>query len=143
MQGCPATSMQWGAWGGTGMAVVHNLLPRIVQSGLGVLTPARGVAALEALLSMPHRLTAQLVVSPFEWGKLMAGAHHVFPVSCWPAQSSHLTHCCEFPAMGLTCRKTQLYCFRIDCQLWPCCGDWSAGEGKLSWEVTVLLAGVY
>lgn len=25
--------MQWGAWAGTGMAVTHNLLPRIIKSG--------------------------------------------------------------------------------------------------------------
>lgn len=72
--------MQWGAWGGAGMAVVHNLLPRIVQSGLGVLDPVVGVSALASVL----RTTAaepQLVVSPFDWWKLMAGARGtVFPV---------------------------------------------------------------
>lgn len=25
--------MQWGAWAGSGMAVTHNLLPRIINSG--------------------------------------------------------------------------------------------------------------
>lgn len=25
--------MQWGAWAGVGMAVTHNLLPRIIKSG--------------------------------------------------------------------------------------------------------------
>lgn len=73
--------MQWGAWGGTGMAVVHNLLPRIIKSGLGVLPPAAGVAALAAVLRQSAAPPAQAVVSPFDWSKLMAGADRVFPVS--------------------------------------------------------------
>ena len=71
--------MQWGAWGGTGMAIKNNLLPRIIKSGLGVLAPDAGVSALASALSaVPH--PAQLVVSPFEWPKLMQGATHVFPI---------------------------------------------------------------
>ena len=31
--GWAAVSMQWGAWAGSGMAVTHNLLPRIIKSG--------------------------------------------------------------------------------------------------------------
>ena len=75
----PGASLQWGAWGGTGMAVVHNLLPRVVKSGLGVLAPARGVAALASVLALSAP-PAQLVVSPFDWPRLMAGADRVFPV---------------------------------------------------------------
>lgn len=62
------------------MAVVHDLLPRIVQSGLGVLDPAIGVLALASAV----RAVApppQAVVSPFAWRTLMAGARgKVFPV---------------------------------------------------------------
>jgi hypothetical protein len=81
-QGLPGASLQWGAWGGTGMAVAHNLLPRIVKSGLGVLQPAVGVAALASVLAAACSgvPAAQLVVSPFQWPKLMAGADRVFPV---------------------------------------------------------------
>ena len=75
----PSVSLQWGAWGGTGMAVAHNLLPRIIKSGLGVLAPAAGVAALASVLARAAP-PAQLIVSPFEWPKLMAGANRVFPV---------------------------------------------------------------
>ncbi len=71
--------MQWGAWGGTGMAIKNDLLPRIIKSGLGVLAPGAGVSALAAALSTTP-LPAQLVVSPFEWPKLMQGATHVFPI---------------------------------------------------------------
>ena len=62
------------------MAVAHNLLPRIIKSGLGVLPPAAGVAALAAVLRARAAPPAQVVVSPFEWPKLMAGADRVFPV---------------------------------------------------------------
>ena len=79
MQGIGAVSMQWGAWGGTGMAIKNNLLPRIIKSGLGVLAPDAGVAALAAALSNSPN-PAQLVISPFEWPKLMQGATHVFPI---------------------------------------------------------------
>lgn len=90
-QGCSAMSLQWGAWGGVGMAVDHKLLPRVTASGLGVLPPARGLAALEAALRVGSGLgsvpqsrcggqVAQLIVSPFDWHTLMAGAKHIFPV---------------------------------------------------------------
>ena len=87
-QGCGAMSLQWGAWGGVGMAVDHNLLPRVIASGLGVLQPARGLAALEAALragsglgSVPHYCAGcQLIVSPFDWRTLIAGAKHIFAV---------------------------------------------------------------
>ena len=64
------------------MAVDHNLLPRIVKSGLGVLPPAVGIAALAgALAATAAGPQPQLVVSPFEWRKLMTGARgSVFPV---------------------------------------------------------------
>lgn len=79
-QGAQTVSMQWGAWGGTGMAVVNNLLPRIIKSGLGVLSPTVGIKALETVLKTPD-FGPQLVVSPFDWPKLMAGAKgNVFPI---------------------------------------------------------------
>jgi hypothetical protein len=33
LPGWAAVSMQWGAWAGSGMAITHNLLPRIIKSG--------------------------------------------------------------------------------------------------------------
>jgi hypothetical protein len=62
------------------MAIVHNLLPRIIKSGLGVLSPVTGVTALGAVLASCRATAAQLVVSPFEWSKLMAGAPTVYPI---------------------------------------------------------------
>lgn len=65
--------MQWGAWGGTGMAVTHDLLPRIRKSGLGVLDPVAGMSALARVISTVN-YGPQMVISPFDWQKLMAGA---------------------------------------------------------------------
>jgi len=82
-QGSSMVSMQWGAWAGAGMAAEHNLLPRVRASGLGVLAPARGLAALRAALALwpgPGYGPAQRVISPFDWRRLMAGAQSVFPV---------------------------------------------------------------
>ena len=62
------------------MAVVHNLLPRIIKSGLGVLSPVAGIHALSKVLQQAD-FGPQLVVSPFDWSKLMAGAQgNVFPL---------------------------------------------------------------
>ena len=80
-RGIAVTSVQWGAWAGAGMAATHNLLPRIVKSGLGLVSPTQGIAALAAALgSSAAAWRPQLVASPFEWPKLMAGATHIFPL---------------------------------------------------------------
>lgn len=45
--------MQWGAWGGGGMAVqVAGFMERMARMGLGVLPPPRGLAALARALKM-------------------------------------------------------------------------------------------
>ena len=62
------------------MAVVHDLLPRIIKSGLGVLNPVAGISALLDVVKSAS-FGPQVVVSPFDWRKLMAGARgNVFPV---------------------------------------------------------------
>ena len=71
--------MQWGAWSSVGMAVSHNLLPRIARSGLGVLTPAAGMSALDGLLCA-NLSAAQVTISPFNWTTLMRGAKRVLPI---------------------------------------------------------------
>lgn len=51
------------------------------RTGLGVVYPDKGIAALAAALSAaPAAWRAQHVASPFDWPKLMAGATHVFPL---------------------------------------------------------------
>ena len=61
---CPPRACSVASGAGTGMAVTHNLLPRIMKSGLGVLPPARGVAALASVLARACSggVAAQLVV---------------------------------------------------------------------------------
>lgn len=78
--------MQWGAWAGVGMAAASQLaLSRIARSGMGVIAPAAGLAALQATLSgletLPWRGSAglaaqppaELVLSPFNWALLLRG----------------------------------------------------------------------
>ena len=43
--------MQWGAWGGSGMALrVPGFMERMARAGLGVLRPAAGLAVLAQVL---------------------------------------------------------------------------------------------
>ena len=52
-------AVQWGAWGGAGMALrVPGFLERMARRGLGVLHPAAGLAALSQSL--------QTVTGPLE-----------------------------------------------------------------------------
>ena len=51
------------------------------RTGLGVVEPAQGIAALVAALrSGTAAWQPQLVACPFQWPKLMAGATHIFPL---------------------------------------------------------------
>ena len=62
------------------MAVVHNLLARIMKSGLGVLAPVVGISALLSVMATAGS-GPQMVVSPFDWQTLMAGAKgNVYPI---------------------------------------------------------------
>ena len=52
MQGLAATSVQWGAWGGGGMAASDAaLLARLARVGMGAIRPTHGLAALGAILA--------------------------------------------------------------------------------------------
>ncbi len=49
--GSPGSSVQWGPWGGAGMAVqVAGFMQRMARLGLGVLPPPTGLAALSHAL---------------------------------------------------------------------------------------------
>ena len=78
--------MQWGAWAGVGMAAASPLaLARIAHSGMGVIAPAAGLAALQAALSgfetlpwhgsagLAAQPPAELLLSPFKWALLLRG----------------------------------------------------------------------
>ena len=84
--------MQWGAWAGVGMAAASQLaLARIARSGMGAIAPAAGLAALQATLSgfeflswrgsagLAARPPAELVLSPFNWARLLRGHRAAVP----------------------------------------------------------------
>ena len=61
--------MQWGGWGGGGMAA-DGVLARIESLGMGVLAPEEGLRALSAIMSArpaPGALVPVTTVSPFHW----------------------------------------------------------------------------
>ncbi len=50
--GRPATAVQWGAWGGGGMAArVPGFAARMERTGLGLLPPEAGLSVLAAVLA--------------------------------------------------------------------------------------------
>ena len=54
--------MQWGAWAAVGMAATSaTALARIRRSGMGVIEPSNGLAALQRLLSAASPATAQVL----------------------------------------------------------------------------------
>jgi acyl transferase domain-containing protein/NAD(P)-dependent dehydrogenase (short-subunit alcohol dehydrogenase family) len=62
--GLCALSIDWGAWAGAGMAANPGLRERLAGSGLGALTPAEGITALERLLQSG---AAQASVLRMDW----------------------------------------------------------------------------
>ncbi len=50
--GLPALSVQWGAWAGSGMAAADaGTVARVERTGMALVQPSRGLAALSAALS--------------------------------------------------------------------------------------------
>ena len=65
------SSIQWGAWSSVGMAHGNTaVLASVEKSGLGVVAPARGLAALQAVLS--GSASAQLVQVRWRRGEELA-----------------------------------------------------------------------
>ncbi|BDA51455.1 probable oleandomycin polyketide synthase, modules 5 and 6 [Coccomyxa sp. Obi] len=70
--GLPSCSIQWGAWAGAGMAAgTPDLAQRLARSGLQLITPPLGLAALGSVLSGGSKLQAVTAVSGFDWGRLL------------------------------------------------------------------------
>jgi acyl transferase domain-containing protein/NADPH:quinone reductase-like Zn-dependent oxidoreductase/acyl carrier protein len=67
--GRPALSVDWGAWSGRGLAVTLGINERTEQTGLGVIDPVGGFAALEAALRSKR---ASLMVCPADWPKVLS-----------------------------------------------------------------------
>ena len=51
LQGLPVVSLQWGPWGGAGMAADGALQRQLTTAGAPPLPPADGLAALAAAIS--------------------------------------------------------------------------------------------
>ena len=70
--GCTACSLQWGAWGGSGMAVqTPQLLARLQKQGLGAVHPGQGLAVLADCLHRLCQAAPVLAASPLHWRELL------------------------------------------------------------------------
>jgi len=80
------SSVQWGAWGQGGMAARDaGVLARIERMGIGVLSPAQGLAVLGAVFSALSNtmvsFSLNLAVSPFDWARISQHMHPL-PAVC-------------------------------------------------------------
>ena len=63
LQGLPGVSLQWGAWGGSGMAAEEGpLLSRLARLGMGAIQPVQGLHTLQTVVQG----TARMAVPPME-----------------------------------------------------------------------------
>jgi acyl transferase domain-containing protein/NADPH:quinone reductase-like Zn-dependent oxidoreductase len=67
-RGLPALSIDWGAWSEVGAVADRGLERRLAERGLGAITTAHGIAALEQLIASG---AAQAAVVPVEWPKFL------------------------------------------------------------------------
>lgn len=67
-QGLPALSINWGAWAEIGVAAQRQLEQHIKLKGMGMISPAQGLQALQKSFSWP---IAQVGVVPFDWQTLL------------------------------------------------------------------------
>jgi hypothetical protein len=80
LSGIPAVSVQWGAWAGGGMAAADaQTAARVERMGMSLISPAAGLAALEAALSSitatpsaAPQAAATVAAIPFNWPTFMA-----------------------------------------------------------------------
>jgi len=70
-RGLHGLSINWGAWAGVGAAAGQEVRDRLAAQGLGVISPARGIRALESLL---RGESVQVAVLPVEWRRFTDGA---------------------------------------------------------------------
>jgi acyl carrier protein len=65
--GLPALSINWGPWGGVGMAARAGLSPRLEPYGIRSLAPDRGLALFGRLLGLRH---AQVAAVDIDWRQM-------------------------------------------------------------------------
>ena len=71
--GLSSSSVQWGAWASIGMVADNAAVHRAMQrSGVGMLQPCQGLAAMQHLLvAATGQAVAQLAAIPFVWQRFM------------------------------------------------------------------------
>ena len=75
--GFVATSIQFGAWKGAGMAAASAA--KMEAIGLGALTPATGLSAVHGLLASAAALPPRIALSPIEWPAFLGNAQPAAP----------------------------------------------------------------
>lgn len=73
-RGLVGLSVQWGAWAEGGMAAANAATAKAVERmGMGMITPAAGIAAVHSLLmTQPAHTPALVTAVPFHWPHFMA-----------------------------------------------------------------------
>lgn len=67
--------MQWGPWGGVGMAASDPLiLPRLERAGYGVVSAAEGLGLMQVLLAGTTGPAVQMG-SSFAWPRYLTGMY--------------------------------------------------------------------
>lgn len=62
LQGLPGVSLQWGAWGGLGMAAEEGpLLVRLARLGMGAIQPVQGLHTLQTVVQGAARMALPLM----------------------------------------------------------------------------------
>jgi NADPH:quinone reductase-like Zn-dependent oxidoreductase/short-subunit dehydrogenase/acyl carrier protein len=77
-EGLSALSVNWGAWGETGMATSEAVQRHLARSGMEIMRPEHGFLALEAALYTREPL---LAIAPIDWPKYLSqltGSQHSF-----------------------------------------------------------------
>ncbi|WP_158750016.1 SDR family NAD(P)-dependent oxidoreductase [Acidobacterium sp. S8] len=67
-EGLPALSVNWGAWGETGMAANETIESYLSRSGMHVMPPEHAFAALELAIQMEE---SQVAISDMDWTKYL------------------------------------------------------------------------
>ena len=75
-EGLPALSINWGVWRDIGAAARLGVDSRSAEKGIGVVDPARGLAAMERLL---RESAVQTMVCPIDWVRFTAGLNGARP----------------------------------------------------------------
>ena len=72
LSGVTATSVQWGAWAGAGMAAGDaSTAARVERTGMALVQPERGLAVLGGLLVASSPAPPLLAATPFAWDKFL------------------------------------------------------------------------